>query len=138
VSPSPDPIRAARLHASSRWLGATLLPLGLAALGVHAWGRWEGNPSARLMLGVFATLVSLGAFGTHDDSFLAAARDARARGFVLPSDSAAELSREEARRPARVREAKPHPRAAWVVLFLAVGGVSWAWFRAGQLLGWWT
>ena len=138
MSPSPDPIRSARLHASSRRLGATLLPLGLAALAVHAWGRWEGNPSARIMLGVFATLVSLGAFGTHDDSFLAAARDARANGRTLPVPAALELAREEQRRPARVREAKPHPRAAWVVLLLAVLGVSWAWFRAGQVLGWWT
>jgi hypothetical protein len=138
VSPSPDLTRLALRHASSRWLGATLLPLGVAALAVHAWGRWQGLPEARLMLGVFATLVSLGAFGTHDDSFLAAAREARASGLALPLDAAEELSREEARRPARVRDAKPHPRAAWVVLFLAVSGVSWAWFRGGQLLGWWT
>ena len=134
-----DQHRAARdatLHARLRWCGAALLPAGLGSLLAHGWLVWrEDEPAARLMLGVFATLVSLGAFGTNDDSMLEAARRA---DTSLPRDLVEEVARESRVRPARVREAAAHPRAGMILPAVAAVAVAWAWWRAGQGLGWWS
>ena len=130
----------AATHARLRWSGALLLPLGLGSLFAHLWLAWGGQePAGRVMLGVFATLVSLGAFGTNDDSMIAAAR--RAGVNDAGSDRAATIAREvraEAKaRPGRVREATAHPRAARILPWVAVAAVGWSWWRVGQGMGWW-
>ncbi len=128
-------VRDATLHARLRWCGAALLPAGVGSLLAHGWLVWRADaPAARLMLGIFATLVSLGAFGTNDDSMLAAARRA---GASLPPTLAEEIARETRVRPARVRDAAAHPRAGRILPVAAAAAVGWAWWRAGQGLGWW-
>ena len=107
-----------------------MLP-ALASLGTHIWAvAKDAEPTARIMLGVFATLTSLGAFGTHDDTTLHALREAEASGIPLPEGARAELAAERQRRPARVRDVLPHPRASWVMLAVALGGVTWSLVRA--------
>ncbi len=134
-----DTVRARRdalLHARLRWCGALLLPVALGSLFVHGWLVWRGaEPTGRMMLGVFATLVSLGAFGTNDDSMLEASRRA---GASLPAPLAGELDREVRVRPARVRDATAHPRAGRILPVVATVAVAWAWWRAGQGMGWWS
>lgn len=128
--PSPLPV-IARRHASARWVGFALMLPALASLGTHIWAVAEdAEPTARIMLGVFATLTSLGAFGTHDDTTLHALREADASGVRLPDDAKAELTDERRRRPERVRDVLPHPRASWVMLAVAFAGVTWSLVRA--------
>ena len=127
----------ALMHARLRWVGAALLPFGFASLLAHAWAvTHDLEPRGRLMLGVFSTLVSLGAFGSNDDSMLACARRARDTRRPLAASVALDLGDEMRRRPARVREAPHHPRTARVLPLVALGAVLWSWWRVGQVLGW--
>jgi hypothetical protein len=131
-------MREAEAHARLRWSGALLLPFGLTSLIAHIWLAWsEHEPPGRVMLGVFATLVSLGAFGTNDDSMIAAAR--RAGAGAGGPDPMATITREvraEARvRPERVREATAHPRAARILPLVAAAAVGWSWWRIAQGIG---
>ena len=103
----------------------------------HLWAVGHGlEPKGRLMLGVFATLVSLGAFGANDDAMLACARRAREGRVPLAAAVAADLGREILRRPLRVREAPHHPRTARVLPCVALVAVLWSWWRCGTALGW--
>ncbi len=124
-------LRSARRHATARWLGLLLMVPAVASLAAHVWAvAHDAEPTARIMLGVFATLTSLGAFGTHDDTSLHLLRVAETSGVPLPDEARAELDAERRRRPTRVRDILPHPRASWVMLAVAFAGVAWSLVRA--------
>ncbi len=126
-------LATARRHAAARWLGLLLMVPAVGSLGTHVWAvSHDAEPTARIMLGVFATLTSLGAFGTHDDTSLHALREAEAGGVRLPDGAREELAAERRRRPARVRDVLPHPRASWVMLAVALAGVTWSLVRAHE------
>ncbi len=129
--PNSPLLAIARRHAKARWLGLGLMLPALGSLVMHIWAvAQDAEPTARMMLGVFATLTSLGAFGTHDDTALHALREAEASGIRLPDDARTELADERRRRPARVRDVLPHPRASWVLLAVGFAGVTWSLVRA--------
>lgn len=124
----------ARRYAALRWLGIALFcvaaPNLLAAIAAVATDRAGGGLVA---ISLFATGVSLGTFGSNDDSTLHAYSNLEIRE-ALDSRMQAELDAERAKRPGRVEACHDHPKAtvllpviATAVLLLAMWRVTHAW-----------
>ncbi len=115
------------LFSRLRWVGiasfalaAPLFVISVAALlvGRGGWGL--------VLPGVAALGLSLGAFGSANDSAIYAARELGLRGAAPPA-AAAEVAVEAARRPARLAKAHASPKTAFAVpvLVLLLHGYLW-------------
>lgn len=114
-----------RLYGRLRWVGVGLfccalpiLPLVIAAAAVYD-GRWGWVFPAIGTLG-----LSLGAFGTANDTALWSLRQA-ARLGALPAEAEAELRHELAVRPARLEALHDSPKASWLIPLLAASLIGW-------------
>ncbi|MBM4368210.1 MAG: hypothetical protein FJ102_18505 [Deltaproteobacteria bacterium] len=119
---------------SLRWVGIALFvvaiplfALGLAALLAGRAGIGTALP------GVAALGLSLGAFGTANDTALAAARNL-ARAGQAPAVAAAELDTEARKRAARLATLHASPKAAVIIPILVVALQAYLWPR---VLGAW-
>ncbi len=117
-----------------RWLGVILfglaIPLFAMGLGALVAGR-AGIGTA--LPGVAAMGLSLGAFGTANDTALAAARSL-VRSGQAPPEAALELDTEAARRPARLATLHASPKAAVIIPVLVVALQAYLW---PKVLGAW-
>lgn len=114
-----------RLYARLRWVGVVLFccalpipPLVVAAAAL-AGGRWGWLFPAMGTLG-----LSLGAFGTANDTALWSLRQA-ARSGALPPEAAAELRHEVAARPERLEALHDSPKASWLIPIFAATLIAW-------------
>jgi hypothetical protein len=118
-------------HAALRWIGVALfiaaLP-GVAVLLLHVvTGK---SPVGHVMNCVLALGLSLGAFGTNNDTAVHAMREL-ARSGQLPDAYGPELARERAVRAAGLAEVHASVKAGLVFPLLATAGVAWLYYRAG-------
>jgi hypothetical protein len=114
-----------RLFARVRWVGVVLFGLALPVLPLVVWAAAQGQLRWILVLPSIGCLgLSLGAFGTANDTSLHAARAASALG-PLPPEVASELAHEEAVRPARLRAIHASPKASFVIPVVALGLILW-------------
>jgi hypothetical protein len=125
-----DPrITAADRHTRLRWLGIALF--GVATLvflmNVAAWVTGHGA-FKMVLLGLFALGMSLGAFGTNDDTALHALADL-ARDKRLPARHTPEWEGEHARRPIRTAGLHASPKAALLLPLVAILAIGFAGFR---------
>lgn len=122
-----------RRHAALRWIGVGLFVAALPGACVLLANIVSGQtPAGRVMNVVLALGVSLGAFGTNNDTAVHAMRELDARR-ALPAAWAPELAGERARRAAALAEVHDSPRAGLAFPWLAAAAVAWLYHRAGLL-----
>jgi hypothetical protein len=118
-------------HAALRWIGVALfisaLP-GVAVLLFHV--ATSKAPLGYVMNCVLALGLSLGAFGTNNDTAVHEMREL-ARSGELPSSFGPELARERAVRAVGLAEVHASVKAGFVFPVLATAGVAWLYYRAG-------
>ncbi len=122
----PAAIRAAARHAQLRWFGvalfiAAVLVLGGALAGVILGAGRVGD----IFVAMFACGLSLGTFGSHNDTALSLLRDNRWQPdtpahLVHEIDSAVLFER------LQLSRLEPTPRTAWVLTVLAPLVLAWA------------
>lgn len=113
-------LRQRHAYARLRWVGVGLFAVALPILPLVIYGVFLGEVRPISLLPAIGCLgLSLGAFGTANDTSLHAARTAAERG-ELPPTVAAELAHEEAVRPQRLRELHSSPKAALVIPLVAL------------------
>jgi hypothetical protein len=123
--------RASR-YAALRWLGMGLFVASaltfLVALAAAGMGRapWLGA-----LPGIFAMGMSLGAFGTANDTAIHAMAELERRGN-LPERHRREWATEQANRPGRSDAVHASPRAALVFPVLALVVMAWVLTRSLQ------
>ncbi len=124
-------ISIASRHAGARYLGMPLFMLGALGILASLYG-WlaAGGPGSGVMLYVGATGLSLGVFGTHNDTALA--HMVRA-GDALKGPMAEELRGELERDRAETLDLSPTPMIAWGITVVALGFHVWA---AMRLMTW--
>lgn len=106
----------AELHRRFRYVGMALFCCAVVVeLAVAAAVVTGGLPARNLMLGVFALGVSLGSFGTANDTALHAMLQLQSP----PATFAAELTTERERRPGRLDVLHASPRMAFVLPVVA-------------------
>jgi hypothetical protein len=91
-------------------------------------------PFRTIFLCLFAMGLSLGSFGTNDDTALHALAELSRRGGV-PTNHKAEWDRERAVRAARLATIHTHPKTAWILPPLAVMALLFAASRVGAAWG---
>lgn len=123
-------------YARLRWVGiaffcaAVPIPFwALATALLREEGRWGW-----VLLSVGCLGLSLGSFGTANDSALSALREA-ARLGALPPGPAAELAHERAVRPARLAAVHDSPWASWLIPLAALSIIGWT---TSRLWGAWA
>ncbi|GDX80099.1 hypothetical protein LBMAG42_19100 [Deltaproteobacteria bacterium] len=118
-----------RLYARLRWVGVGLfccalpIPLLVVAAATMFDGRWGWLFPAMGTLG-----LSLGAFGTANDTALWSLRQA-ARLGALPTDAASELRHELSARPERLEALHDSPKASWLIPIFAASLIGWMGMR---------
>ena len=119
-------------YAALRWLGMGLFMASAAtfllALTAAALGRAEW---LHALPGIFAMGMSLGAFGTANDTAVHAMAELARRG-ALPERHRGELATEQSRRPGRLESVHASPRAALVFPVLAAVVMVWVLTRSLQ------
>ena len=101
-------------------MGVGCFMLSLPALPVAVYAAAKGNlPAAGILPAIGCLGLSLGAFGTANDTALHAARSAAALG-ALPAAAARELTHETTVRPARLLAVHSSPKAAFFILLAAM------------------
>ena len=106
----------ARFHRSFRYVGMALFCSAVVVeLAVGAAVVTGGLPARNLMLGVFALGVSLGSFGTANDTAL----HAMVQIPSPPAELASELATERERRPGRLDVLHASPRMAFALPVVA-------------------
>ena len=120
-------------HAALRWIGVALFIAALPAVAVLLFNVAIGEaPLGHVMNCVLALGLSLGAFGTNNDTAVHTMREL-ARSKQLPPAFAPELAREKAVRAAGLSEIHASVKAGLVFPVLASAGVVWLYYRAGIL-----
>ena len=111
---------AAARHAALRWLGAPLFFLGIVGLvGAIALVATTDLRWTTILLYVGATGLSLGTFGTHNDTGLAMAL--RAKREELSPGLKTELEAELSADKRSVIGLPATPKTAWVITLAALG-----------------
>lgn len=125
----------ADLHGRLRWIGVGLFlvaaPVVVGGLAALATGRATAGilPWCLLSLG-----LSLGAFGTNDDTVLHALSEL-ARKDAVPARHGAEWEKERKARPARISTLHTHPKAGWILPVAAIAAVAGAAWRVAGAWG---
>jgi hypothetical protein len=118
-------------HAALRWIGVALFIAAIPAASVLLFHVATGkSPLGHAMNCMLALGLSLGAFGTNNDTAVHTMREL-ARSGQLPPAFAKELAREKAVRAAGLAEIHASVKAGMVFPLLAAAGVLWLYFRAG-------
>ncbi len=121
-----------RLFNRVRWVGIGLFVVALPVLPTTLFAATQGAVGWLFVLPAIGCLgLSLGAFGTANDTALHAARAAAQVG-TLPADVAAELAHEERVRPARLLAIHHSPKASLLIPVIAAGLIA---YMANQLAG---
>ncbi len=117
----------------ARWLGVVLFGVALPVSGLILVNVASGqSPPVRLLNLVLCLGLSLGAFGTANDTALTL-MDRRARLGELTGDALTEHQHESRVRPARLAEGHHSPRMAMLMPIFALLAISWsAWRVAGE------
>lgn len=118
----------ADLHTRLRWIGVALFCVAapVFAAAVVGWILGE-TPGKLIPWALFAMGLSLGSFGSNDDSAVYYLREL-ARADAVPERHRAEWDAERRARPARVTAVHAHPKAAWILPIAAlvmVGIATW-------------
>lgn len=123
-------------YAALRWVGVVFfccaVPIPVWALAtaiLREDGRWGW-----VLLSMGCLGLSLGSFGTANDSALYALREAGRLG-ALPPGPAAELAHERAVRPARLAVVHDSPVASWLIPLFALAIIGWT---TSRLWGAWA
>lgn len=118
-----------------RWLGVVLflcaipVPVGVILAAALHEGRW-----AWLIPTIGCFGLSLGTFGTANDTAIFALRELAKREPLAPA-AEAELRQEVAKRPERLLEVHSSPKAAFIFPLLAIALIGW---MAMRIAGAWT
>ena len=129
---APSSLAQQRAFAWLRWVGVGLFVAALPLPPLAVYAALTGHLSPWGILPSIGCLgLSLGAFGTANDTSLHAARAAAAEGEV-PAAVAAELAHERKVRPARLQALHASPKAAVVIPLVAIGLIV---FVANRLAG---
>lgn len=122
-------------HSRLRWVGIALFSAAVVVFvgGVAAIAAGHA-PFRTVFLCIFAVGLSLGSFGTNDDTTLHALAELARRGG-LPPRHQAEWERERAVRGARLSTIHAHPKTAWILPPLAVAALCLAAWRVGAAWG---
>jgi len=112
-------LSAAQRHAAARYVGMPLFAAGAAgfAYALFAW-LTGGAPGNSVMLYMGATGLSLGTFGSHNDTAIAYMQ--RVERAALPEGMAAELQGELERDREETQDLSPSPRLAWGITVVAL------------------
>lgn len=130
-----DAVNAARRHAAARYLGMPMFTLGALGLlaALYAWLAAAGTGGG-VMLYLGATGLSLGTFGTHNDTALA--RMVQAGREALPPPLAAELGGELERDRQATLDLSATPKIAWGITLVALAFHAFAgWRLAAAMIG---
>lgn len=131
-----DPrVGAADTHARLRWLGVVSFCLGAGLFLVTLAAALTGRAGFARLLVPFVTMgLSLGSFGTNNDTFLHTLADL-AREKALPERHRAEWEHEHRVRPARMKSLHAAPKVAKILPFVALLLLAFAGWRAAQAWG---
>lgn len=131
-----DPrVSAADLHARLRWLGVVSFCVAAAVFLVTLAAAFTGRAGFARLLIPFVTMgLSLGAFGTNNDTFLHTLADL-ARAKSLPDHHKAEWEHEARVRPARLKTLHAAPKVALALPLVALLLLAFAGWRAAQAWG---
>ena len=119
-------VRQATLHALGRWLGVGFFITGLLLLGGSLTSLVLGHGQiGDVMVAVFGCGLSLGTFGSHNDTALAMLRDNRWHP-AIPAKLVRELDQEFLFQRLVLSEISPTPRMSWAMTILAPLVLLWA------------
>lgn len=112
-----------RRHARLRWLGVGffLVSVPLLAFSIYLFAGGL-VPGRRVLVSVFCLGMSLGSFGTNNDTALWAMAELQRRGKLV-EPFVAELRHEAAVRADRLREAHASQKAGFVLPLLATSAI---------------
>ena len=128
-----DALHRLHLHARLRWTGVALFLAALPGVILLVARVVQGSsPASHLLACVLALGVSLGAFGTNNDTAVHAMRELAAAN-ALPQAFGAELAEERRLRRKALAELHASVKAALVFPLLALCAVGWLYHRAGLL-----
>ncbi|MSP54599.1 MAG: hypothetical protein EXR69_03195 [Myxococcales bacterium] len=120
-----------RVHSVLRWSGVVLFLAALPGVGLLIHHVIQGtSPASHLLACVMALGVSLGAFGTNNDTAVHAMRELADVG-ALPGAFRDELAEERRFRPKELVDVHASVKAALVFPLLAACAVAWLYYRAG-------
>ena len=106
------------MYARLRWVGVACFIVAIPIPGLVLVSIVDGRlPWTWIFPAIGCLGLSLGTFGTANDTALHALRSAGAAG--LPADAAAELRHEEQVRPARLAQVHHSPKASFIIPLLA-------------------
>lgn len=124
-------------HSQLRWLGVVFFCLAaLQFLGMVGAVVAGHATIGKAVLSIFGLGMSMGTFGTNDDSALYAMRELHRNG-ILPERFRAEWQIEVERRPQRIPALHDAPKASIIlpiVAILANGGISYMLLTAWGVL----
>lgn len=119
-----------------RWVGVVLFITALLPVSLILFNVATGqSPGLRLLNCVLCLGLSLGTFGTSNDTALTT-MDRLYRHGALQGDALAEHQHEARVRPARLAEGHHNPRMALVMPILAMLAIGWSSYRALSEAGW--
>ncbi|MDP2308847.1 MAG: hypothetical protein Q8P18_22690 [Pseudomonadota bacterium] len=122
-------------HSRLRWVGVVLFFGAAIVLAGGVAALVTGQPGPRLLPWcVLAVGLSLGSFGTNDDTTLHALAQLGREGTV-PAHHKAEWEHERKVRGARLSTLHAHPKAAWILPLFATGALLFAGWRVGAAWG---
>lgn len=120
-----------RLHSRLRWSGVALFLAALPGVGLLILHVIQGtSPPSHLLACMLALGVSLGAFGTNNDTAVHAMRELAEIG-ALPGAFQDELAEERRLRRKELVDVHASVKAALVFPLLALSAVAWLYHRAG-------
>ena len=112
------------LHHRWRWIGIGIFCCALPGPAVAITSVIVKGASLKLVPLSVATLgLSLGSFGTANDTAVHALRELDRRGVEVPSEI--ELATEQRKRPERLAALHDSPKAAMVLPVVALGLFCW-------------
>ena len=112
-------LSAAQRHAAARYVGMPLFVAGATgfAYALFTWITGD-TPGGAVMLYMGATGLSLGTFGTHNDTAIAYMQ--RVDRAALPDGMADELRGELERDRQETQDLSPSPKMAWGITVVAL------------------
>lgn len=112
------------IHRRWRWIGIVLFCLAAPGPLVALTSIFLKGASWKLVFLSIGTLgLSLGSFGTANDTAVHALRELANRGAPIPD--AHELASERERRPARLAALHDSPKAAFIMPIVVIGLFAW-------------
>ena len=119
-------VTQALLHARMRWLGMLLFLTGLLTLGgAVAQIFFADGRISSIFISLFACGLSLGTFGSHNDTALAQLRDNRWHPGT-PEGLAHEVNQEFLFNRIELSQLRATPKTSWVVTVGALAVLAWA------------